>query len=276
MKKYNEITVIEDFCTLMIEGYNNGWHELNGGNLTYRLTESEIATLSHLLDMDNRLWQPLNFLVSDLANEIFLVTGSGRYFKDAIKRTEETIGIIQINDKGNEYRICWGLSNSKPTSELSSHLLNHETKKRTSNGENRVIYHAHTTNLIALTFVLPLDSIVFTRELWEMATECPIVFPNGVGIVDWMVPGGNQIGLKSSELMEKHDIIVWAHHGTFCSGKTLAQTFGIMETVEKSAEILVKVLSMTNKKVQTIELENFKDLAKSFNVNLDEKYLYQK
>lgn len=44
------------------------------------------------------------------------------------------------------------------------------------NGKHRVIYHAHTTNVIALTFVLPLKDEIFTRELWEMATECPVVF----------------------------------------------------------------------------------------------------
>ena len=46
--------------------------------------------------------------------------------------------------------------------------------------------------VIALTLVLPLDDKVFTRELWESATECPVVFPDGVGVVPWMVPGGRE------------------------------------------------------------------------------------
>ena len=66
---------------------------------------------------------------------------------------------------------------------LPTHLMNHEVKKKLTNGRHRVIYHAHTTNTIALTFVLPLDDKVFTRELWESATECPVVFPDGVGVV---------------------------------------------------------------------------------------------
>jgi rhamnulose-1-phosphate aldolase len=45
-----------------------------------------------------------------------------------------------------------------------------------------------------------------------------------------------------------------------------------MDTVEKSAEILVKVLSMGGKK-QTIVSENFRDLAKDFNVSISEDYL---
>lgn len=132
--------------------------------------------------------------------------------------------------------------------------------------------HSHATNLIALTFVLPLDGAVFTRELWEMATECPVVFPSGVGIVPWMVPGGAEIAEATSELMKKHDVVIWAHHGVFCSGEDLDLTFGLMDTVEKSAEILVKVLSMGGKR-QTISSDNFRDLARDFNVIILEEYL---
>ena len=69
-------------------------------------------------------------------------------------------------------------------------------------GKHRVIYHAHPTNIIALTFVLPLEDKVFTRELWEMSTECPVIFPEGVGVVPWMVPGGRDIAVATSELMK--------------------------------------------------------------------------
>ena len=60
--------------------------------------------------------------------------------------------------------------------------MNHEVKKL-KNENYRVIYHCHATNVIALTFILPLKDEIFTREFWEMATECPVVFPDGVGVV---------------------------------------------------------------------------------------------
>lgn len=106
-----------------------------------------------------------------------------------------------------------------------------------------------------------------------MATECPVVFPEGVGLVDWMVPDGRDIAVATSPLMAHYNVAVWAHHGTFCSGEDFDITFGLMHTVEKSAEILVKVLSMSQNKLQTITAENFKDLATAFNVSLPEKFL---
>ena len=139
-----------------------------------------------------------------------------------------------------------------------------------------MIYHAHTTNTIALTFVLPLEDEVFTRELWEMATECPVVFPEGVGVIGWMVPGGREIAVETSKLMEKYNAVIWAHHGMFCSGETFDLTFGLMHTIEKSAEILIKVLSMVPQKRQTINPDDFRKLEKGFNISLPERILYEK
>jgi rhamnulose-1-phosphate aldolase len=49
--------------------------------------------------------------------------------------------------------------------------------------------------------------------------------------------------------------------------------------VEKSAEILVKVISMTGSyknKAQTITPDDFRHLAADFKVSLPEKFLYEK
>ena len=50
----------------------------------------------------------------------------------------------------------------------------------------------------------------------------------------------------------------------------------MLHTVEKSAEILVKILSMVPHKLQTIQPDNFRDLAKDFHVTLPEEFLYEK
>lgn len=194
-----------------------------------------------------------------------------------ILEPESNCCIIEVDQTGENYRICWGLvKGGRPTSELPTHLMNHEVKMKATKGRYRVIYHAHPANIIALTFVLPLTDEVFTRELWEMATECPVVFPAGVGVVGWMVPGGRDIAVATSRLMEEYDAAVWAHHGLFCAGEDFDLTFGLMHTIEKSAEILVKVLSIRPDKLQTITPQDFRNLAVDFHVNLPEKFLYEK
>ena len=258
------------------DGWEQGWHERNGGNLTYRMRREEVEQVRDDLRFDAP-WQPIGTSVPDLAGEFFVATGSGKYFRNVAGFPADTCAILEVDEQGERFRICWGLANGgRPTSELPSHLMNHEVKKRVSGGRHRVIYHAHPANVIALTFVLPLTDEAFTRELWEMATECPVVFPDGIGVVPWMVPGGREIAAATSKLMEKYDVAIWAHHGFFCSGETFDLTFGLMHTVEKSAEILVKVLSMTGSKRQTILPDDFRRLAHDFNVTLPKRFLYEK
>ena len=267
---------VQDFIKMANDGFLQGWHERNGGNLSYRLKPEEVELIRPRLNESGE-WTEIGTEVPGLAGEFFLVTGSGKYFRNVIIKPEDSICIIELDEKGENYRIVWGLVNGgRPTSELPSHLMNHEVKMIATGGKHRVIYHAHTTNIIALTFVLPLEDKVFTRELWEMATECPVVFPEGVGVVPWMVPGGRDIAVATSELMKKYNLAIWAHHGMFASGEDFDLTFGLMHTAEKSAEILVKMLSMQPNKRQTITPDNFRDLAKDFNVTLPEEFLYEK
>ena len=203
-----------------------------------------------------------------------MVTGSGKFFRNIKIDPADSLCIIQINETGDRYKIVWGLVNGgKPTSELPSHLMNHQVKKRLTGGQYRVVYHAHTTNVIALTFVLPLKDEVFTRQLWKMATECPVVFPDGIGVIEWMVPGGRDIAVATADMMERYDAAIWAHHGMFATGENFDLTFGLMHTVEKAAEILVKTLSIRPDKLQTITSDDLRRLAADFKVTLPERFL---
>ena len=264
------------FIRVCDDGFNQNWHERNGGNLSYRIKHEEVESVKEELSYDGE-WQSIGTSVPALAGEYFMVSGSGKFMRNMILEPESNCCILEVDQAGENYRICWGLvKGGRPTSELPTHLMNHEVKMKATEGRYRVIYHAHPANIIALTFVLPLTDEVFTRELWEMATECPVVFPSGVGVVGWMVPGGRDIAVATSRLMEEYDAAVWAHHGLFCAGEDFDLTFGLMHTIEKSAEILVKVLSIRPDKLQTITPRDFKNLAVDFHVNLPEKFLYEK
>ncbi len=264
-----------DFTKVCTDGWLQGWHERNGGNLSYRMKKEEVEEVKDLLKED-AAWKEIGASVPGLANEYFMVTGSGKYFRNVELDFEDNVAIIRLNEDGTKYQIVYGLVNGgRPTSELPSHLMNLEVLKKRDEGL-RVVYHAHPANTVALTFVLPLDEEIFTREIWEMETECPVVFPQGIGIVPWMVPGGREIGEKTAKIMETKNVAIWAHHGMFVCGHDFDETFGLMHTVEKSAEILVKVMSMTDRKRNTITPQDFRDLQEPFHIELDEKFLYEK
>ena len=267
--------LVKAFTKICTDGYAQGWHERNGGNLSYRLTDEEVEEVRDQLNEEAE-WREIGTSVPGLANEYFMVTGSGKYMRNVQLDFEDSVAVIRVSEDGTKYKIVYGLVNGgRPTSELPTHLMNLEVLKKRDEGM-RVVYHAHPANTIALTFVLPIDGEVFTREIFEIMTECPVVFPQGIGVVEWMVPGGREIGVKTAKIMETQNVAVWYHHGIFVCGHDFDEAFGLMHTVEKAAEILVKVRSMSNKKLQTIEPQGFRDIGKAFGVEIDEKYLYER
>ena len=61
--------------------------------------------------------------------------------------------------------------------------------------------------------------------------------------------------------MKKYDLAIWAHHGMFCSGEDFDLTFGLMHTIEKAAEIYMKVVSSGRPVLQTIRDADLQAIA---------------
>ena len=64
--------------------------------------------------------------------------------------------------------------------------------------------------------------------------------------IDWLIINhcithAFNIGTKSSEKFKDFRILVWALHGITATGTSLDEAFGLIETVEKAAEIYMKI-----------------------------------
>lgn len=243
--------------------YRLGWDERNGGNISYLLTEDEVRPY---LDV-NRVIRTvaMNFDASRLAGKYFIVTGSGKFFKNIEKEPAVNLGVIRIAADGKSYELLWGFEDGGvATSELPTHLMNHMVRLSVDKN-HRVIMHCHATNIIAMTFTHSLKDEDFTKTLWEMCTECLVVFPDGVGVIPWIVPGTIEIGEASAEKMKDLRLVVWPHHGIFGAGTTIDETFGLIETAEKAAQVYTIVCAQGGKK-QTITDQQLQDLADAFHV----------
>lgn len=270
-----DIEVMQHYIRMCGDGWDQGWHERNGGNLTYRMRPEEVEQCRPYFKAIPGQWVNMGVQADNLRGEFFISTGSGKYFRNVPLAPQDNICIVEINGAGDAWRIVWGLEKGgRPTSEFPSHFLNHSVRKEATGGACRVIYHAHPANLIAMTYILPLTARDFTRALWKSSTECPVVFPGGVGVVPWMVPGGSDIALATSQLMKEYDAAVWAHHGLFASGPDFDTTFGLMHTIEKAAQIYILALSAGQGRIlQTIEDDDLRAIAKDFGVTLREEFL---
>lgn len=259
-----EAPFIKEMCEATRNLWHNGWAERNGGNISYRLDEAEVQ---FYLDTDRILdEEALDFEIPELAGMIFLVSGSGKYFKNVWQNPADNLVILKVDNQGKKYQILWGLeTGGVPTSELASHLKCHAVRLR-QDPEHRVILHTHSIAISAMSFVHDLDEDKFTKSLWEMITECLVVFPDGVAVLPWMVAGTVELGEASAEKMETSRIVVWPHHGIMGAGQSMDDAFGLVETAEKAADIYMRAISTPMGIVQKITDQQLWDLADRFGV----------
>jgi len=240
------IPFVREAAPMIRRCWEMGWNEANGGNLSWRLPKEEAEAVIDGLFPGRKPsgLAPLPKPQPTLDGEVFLVTGTGQYFRHATETPDRVMGIVRIVDGGNAYEILWGFEGGgRPTSEFATHLQGHATRMKVSGGEERVVLHCHLPEFIALSFLMPLDSRELTRALWEKMPECIVIFPDGVRVVPPMLPGTVEIADASAKELERGRIISWTHHGIFASEKTLDSVFGLVETIEKAAAIHRKVMS---------------------------------
>ena len=75
-----DIEIVKGFMRMCNDGWLQGWHERNGGNLTYRMKEEEVAQCRPFFDEQPREWVNMGVQADNLAGEYFITTGSGKFF----------------------------------------------------------------------------------------------------------------------------------------------------------------------------------------------------
>ena len=269
--KFIESSFVHKMCEVTYESYLRYWDERNGGNVSCRLTEEDLLDYEDVSEVKSS--HKLGFNASDLAGQYYLVTGTGRYFRNIMKQPLLDLGLVRISNDGLSYDILWGFEDGgQPTSEFPSHLMSHIERLKV-NSAHRVIFHCHPTNLIALTFTQDLDERHLSRLLWKMQAESLVVFPEGVGLIPYMTPGTTEIGKATAEKMSDFSAVIWPHHGLFSSGNSLDETYGLIEVIEKAAMIYSQVNAQGGDIKQDITDNQLKELAKRFNVTPRKEFL---
>ena len=275
MKDIMTAPFVREMCETTANMYRLGWDERNGGNISYLLKEEEVSEYLDLSKVERVIplmgVNEVDFDASPLEGKIFIVTGTGKYFKNVEKDPETNLGIVRIGKGGKNVELLWGYKDGgRPTSEFPAHMMSH-IARLSVDPENRVVMHSHPTNTLAMNYVHELDEKKFTHSLWEMCTECIVVFHEGVGVLPWMLCGTAEIGKATAEKMKSFRLVVWAMHGIYGAGKTLDETFGLIETVEKAAQIYMLTAHLP--RVNTIKDEDMVKLVDLFGIDYRKDFL---
>ena len=269
MKDILTAPFVEEMKNATANMYRIGWDERNGGNISYMLDEKEVGEYLDLRQVLRRI--PTGFDATDLIGKIFIVTGTGKYFKNVAGDPENNLGIIRIAADGTTAELLWGYRDGgRFTSELPAHLMSHMTRLK-KDPAHRVVMHTHPTYTLAMTHVHDLEDKAFTHTIWEICTECIVVFPDGIGVLPWMVCGNNEIGIATAKKMEDYRLVVWGLHGIYGAGQTMDETFGLIETVEKAAQLYMAIAHLPHK--NTIRDEELKAVAEAFHLDYRKDFL---
>ena len=120
---------VSDMVKITSDAWLKGWDERNGGNVSFRLLEQDVQP--YLAGWHESRVLPLEEPLPSLAGEYFLVTGSGKYFRNVQLNPEANLGVIRVSPGGRAVAVCWGYSDGAvPTSELSAHLKSHAVRQQ--------------------------------------------------------------------------------------------------------------------------------------------------
>lgn len=215
--------------------WKKGWVEGAAGNLSIWLPENPMV---HSPSFSKTYPLPKRYPLLD--QRYFLISASGQKFRDFARYPQTTLGILQILDQGQSYGICWGFEQTRPTSELISHLAIHELRQQQKQPVSAV-FHVHATHLILVaSYENCRTSEQLTSILCTQHTEVDIYLKKGVGYVGFSVPGSSDLMHRSLESFSKFDIAIWEGHGAVSVGKSIQQAYDVMEVADKQAELFLK------------------------------------
>jgi len=215
--------------------WEKGWAESNAGNISVNISE-QIVISEIELRTDNP--EPLVRACPELANQTFLITGTGKRMRDIPGNPSESLCFIHISEDADKYYLIADESFcSAPSSELHAHLLIHNTIAIHWPGQ-KVIFHTHPNELIALTHRPDLITQQdFSRLIMSMHPETTIFIPEGIGFVPYLGTGTEELAEESAKEFEKHRVVIWDKHGCLAAGKDLFDAFDLIDLANKAAQI---------------------------------------
>lgn len=228
-----------------VAGYlwDKGWAEWNAGNVSIVFPDAEQIIPERL---DDFRYVSAMHLPAESAGRILYVSGTGVRLRN-LRNPQQGGCMIRIDDRAAGYYILWGgrhMKEFRPTNEFTAHLKVHlDVMDRA--GSSRAILHTHPTELIALSHHPKhgRDGRGFTQMLWRMMPEIRVLLARGIGLMDYQMPGSEQLADMTVEFLRRHDVVVWKKHGVIAAGNDLTHAFDLIDVANKGAMIFLNCLA---------------------------------
>jgi len=223
-----------------VAGYlwERGWAERNAGNFSVDI--SGFFLKKELDKLSSYPFFPLNKAYSGIARSLFMISGAGTRMRHMAQNPAGYLCFIYIDSTGTAYHIIGGEKGDqtvKPTSELATHLAIHQYLRQ-KNAVEKVVLHAHVTELIALTQLPGFNNKERLNQiLLGMHPEALFYIPQGFGFVPYCLPGTEKIARQTVLALEKSRTIIWEKHGCLSVGTNFTEVFDNLDILAKLARV---------------------------------------
>jgi rhamnulose-1-phosphate aldolase len=238
------------------------------GNITICINWP-INLTSHYQHVEH-LRLPVN--VPRLAGATIIATGSGQRLRELADDPTGNTGGLLIDEDGSTAQL-YTVKNRMfkcLTSELNSHLAIHNDQWSTPGMNFHALIHAQPPHLTYLSH-LPFyqDENALNQRLLRWQPESIIQFPEGLGILPFLVPGSESLMMATVECLRKYCLILWSKHGVMARSKTsVKQASDLIDYAEAAARY--EYLNLTNgEKASGLSVDEISAIKKAF--GLDQK-----
>lgn len=228
------------------------------GRASWRLTELGAAEggagnvsvyVAELTDIDERFCLrgaiDLPVAVPPLAGGWVIVSGSGRRLRDIASSPETTLCLLRVHLGGTQADL-YAAEGMRPSSEVNSHLAVHADHVVERRLGQHALVHVQPVHLTYLSHHPAYgDTERLNRRLLRWQPETVIVFPDGVGLLPFEVPGSQAQMAQTVEGLRRHRLVVWQRHGVVARSDTsIEQTADLVEYAEVAARYETLNLSL--------------------------------
>lgn len=175
----------------------------------------------------------------DLVGALLIVTGSGRRLRQVLEAPTANLACILVEAGGRTGKMFTApdCQFARVTSEFNSHLAVHHDQMRSTDLKFHAVLHGQPVYLTYLSHLQAYqDEQYLNRHLLRWQPETILNFPEGIGVLPFMLPGSAQLTIETMLALREHRIVIWARHGVMARAQdSIFHALDLTEYAETAA-----------------------------------------
>jgi rhamnulose-1-phosphate aldolase len=176
----------------------------------------------------------------DLAGATLIVSGSGRRLRDILDAPTANLACIVVEPGGKTGRMFTSqdCEFQRVTSEFNSHLSVHHDQMRMKDIQLHMVLHAQPLRLTYLSHLPDYqDEEYLNRRLLRWQPETIFNFPEGIGVLPFLLPGSAELTVETTLALRKHRMVIWSQHGVMArADNSILHALDLIEYAEAAAQ----------------------------------------